>query len=148
MRSLAPRPPITSASWEPRFAIEHYVGDALRNAIELWWLSDLGVRFVPDDPIRHVARSDSWLCIGHPAKRDPFPRELWEALPEPVEQRDLPAWIAAWLRTDAKYPERPWFDGGEARGFSVFWGHYGCEEIEDHGYGALVVLPKWFEIHK
>lgn len=142
-----PRPPITSHSWEPRFAIEHYDPAALRNAVELWWLCDLGMRFVPDDPVTHVARGPNWLLVGHPRDRDPFPRDFWERLAQPVDQPDLPKWIDAWLET-ATYPDKPWFDGGEAKGFSVYWGHYDCTEVHHVAYGALVVLPKWFEIHK
>ncbi len=51
---------------------------------------------------------------------------------------------SAWLQT-ATYPEMPRLDD-EARGFCIYWSHFRCEEAA--AYGALVVLPKWIEVHK
>lgn len=54
--------------------------------------------------------------------------------------------IARWLADEAEYPEPPWFDGGEARGFSAYHVPYRGQALGP--YGFMVVAPKWFEIHK
>jgi hypothetical protein len=54
--------------------------------------------------------------------------------------------LSQWLRNVAEYPPQPWFDGGEARGFQMFDVPYKAHPQQF--YGALIVEPKWFEVHK
>jgi hypothetical protein len=137
----APHSPFASQSWEPRFVVEHYNEAALHSAIELW-ASMWHIGFATlDSTVRHVTMRPDCLLVEHPNARD----HAGEPLPEPVALRELTPWIMAWLHT-ATYPDQPWFDGGEQKGFCVFWAHYQC--AESGAYGSLVVIPKWFELHK
>lgn len=138
--SPAPRSPFSSMSWEPRFVVEHYEDEPLRHAVELWRLSNPG--WHPDALIRYVSREPTCLQIAHP---DDHGGPEWTTLDTPVVAADVPGLVRAWLKT-AAYPKEPWFDGGEARGYCVYWAYFRSEEGGD--YRSLVVLPKWFEIHK
>lgn len=50
------------------------------------------------------------------------------------------------LRFAFDYPEQPWFDGGEARGFQMY--HVPWLQEPRESYGCTLILPKWFEVHK
>lgn len=142
-----PRSPFASASWEPRFVVEHYEPAAMADAMGLWLLCAGEHRLDHAPRIRHVFRGDAVLYVAHPSS-DPghWPLE-WATLPEPLGLAALRRYALDWLK-EARYPDMPSFDGGEAAGFCVFWAHYRCEEVPSGVYGPLVVLPKWFEIHK
>ena len=142
MTKTPSRSPFASHSWEPRFVIEHYDADSVRHAVELWRLCNTW--FPPTAQIRYVAREPTRLQIAHPDASRPF-HAPWTALEQPITAADVPPLVHAWLKT-ATYPEAPWFDGGEARGYCVYWAYYGSED--EAAYRSLVVLPKWFEIHK
>lgn len=139
------RSPFAEASFEPRFVVEHYVSEAVRAAVELWWLcssAEYGAGW----------RATSWLFRGadrfqarHPRAGRPY-SEGWEELAEPMTTEQLTEAILSW-RDGATYPEQPNFDGSEAKGFTLFWAHYGYLGQRDSG-GGLIVLPKWIEIHK
>jgi hypothetical protein len=45
-----------------------------------------------------------------------------------------------------EYPDAPWFEGGEARGFRMY--HVPWQQEPKALYGYLTVEPKWVEIHK
>lgn len=139
--------PFRSESWEPRFVVEHYRNEALSLGIALW-RSSAAIEFgATTHPVRFVAQSESVLRIAYPAS-DREHHHGWKRLDTPLPLDQLDTWIVDWLKT-ATYPDTPWFDGGEARGFCMFWAHFGCEENAPfHTHGELVVLPKWFEIHK
>lgn len=143
-----PRSPFASTSFEPRFVVSHGDERALGPAIELWLLSAAVEHGAPAErAVRHVMRRDDHLCIAYPRTTSVERWRGWETLDPPVALADLPRWIAAWLRT-ANYPKQPWFDGGERKGFTVFWAHYGCEEAPHVDGGALIVMTEWLEIHK
>jgi hypothetical protein len=146
MADQAPRSPFASPSWEPRFVVEHYHPEAMAAAIRLWLLCASWLP-APDPRVSYVARQDTVLHVAHPADRHRSSSLEWSALPEPLDLAGLVPVVLDWLR-QALYPPKPWFDGGERAGFCVFWGHYGCEEVAPAVQGSLVVLPKWFEIHK
>ena len=137
------RSPFASASWEPRFVVEHYTQAALQSAVTLWSECRTGLKS-PDGLVRYATRHSDHLLVEHP---DAWHPGQLQALPEPIPIASLAGWITTWWLATAKYPEEPWFDGGEARGFCAFWAHYACQEIKGSS-GALVVLPKWFEFHK
>jgi len=134
--------PLVSPSWEPRFVVEHHDAEPLRHAVELWRLCNTW--FPPGAPIRYVAREPTRLQIAHPDSSH-LPAPPWTTLESPIVAADVPALVHAWLQT-AAYPEAPWFDGGEARGYCVYWAYFGSDDPA--AYRSLVVLPKWFEIHK
>jgi hypothetical protein len=141
----APRSPFASSSWEPRFVIEHFDNASLGHAVELWRrCSELELSFPADASIRYVAREPACLRVAHPHAHAST-RAPWTALERPIVAADVPALVRTWLET-ATYPEEPWFDGGEARGYCVYWSYFGSEDGDDGR--ALVVIPKWFEIHK
>jgi hypothetical protein len=136
------RSPYSSHSWEPRFVVEHHAAEPLRHAVELWRLCNSW--FLPSAQIHYVAREPTRLQIAHPDSSRHMSAP-WSALEQPIVAADVPALVLAWLET-ATYPEEPWFDGGEARGYCVYWAYYGSDDAA--AYRSLVVLPKWFEIHK
>jgi hypothetical protein len=140
---VAPRSPFASSSWEPRFVVEHYDDESLGHAVELWRRCSL--HFPAGAPIRYVAREPTCLQVAHPGSSFPVPRAPWEELEQPVVVADVPALVRAWLET-ATYPDAPSFDGAEAKGYCVYWAYFLSEEAGR--YRSLVVLPKWFEIHK
>lgn len=96
--------------------------------------------------IRYISRRHDILLAAHPASNS-SPQAGWEDLRQPLQPEALAEVIVAWLDT-AEYPAEPWFDGSAANGFSMFWGYYGHEGLPPGGHGALIVVPKWFEIHK
>ncbi len=139
--------PFAGPSWEPRFALDLPTSPlALTTALRLhvgcqpaaWaWREGAavfhGYRIRPD---RAVVAAVFYSFPGAP--RDAAP--LFARLPLDAAA----AALADWLEREAVYPARPWFDGGEARGFQAWHVPYG-----DPGpYGYLVVEPKWFEVHK
>jgi hypothetical protein len=155
--------PLSRKSFEPRFAIESYEYRALELGIELYVLTtgfpmtfieyDAG-NWNPDswksrmDAVRFTRYSDatSALLLG-PAGTGPGNDGLD---PIEIEGGASPEIVAAfswkWLRQVAKYPKRPWFEGDEQPGFAMFnvpWLQPPSEQ-----YGRLVIVPKWFEIHK
>ncbi|CAN5909916.1 hypothetical protein BH11MYX3_BH11MYX3_42290 [soil metagenome] len=132
--------PFASASWEPRFAIEHHLEPAIEAAVKLWCLCAKEFRFGADDLVTHWTPAVDHLLIARPGDTVGH-----QALPAPVAVRALAPRISAWLAT-AMYPELPHLDD-EAPGFCIYWSHYRCEEA-GAAYGDLVVLPKWIEIHK
>ena len=132
-----------SHSWEPRFVVEHYDFKVLQAAIELWTTYSHDGR----GDIRRVARYDNCLLIGHPGRNHGDHREPWETLVEPIAIASLALWIRTWLDT-ATYPKMPWFDGDEGAGFTIFGNYYQCVELPRGHDSALIVVPKWIEIHK
>lgn len=142
MRDVPSRSPFSSPSWEPRFVVEHHDDEPLRHAVELWRLCNTW--FPPGALIRYVAREPTRLQIAHPDSSRPWDAP-WTTLDQPIVAAEVPALVHQWLKT-ATYPEQPWFEGGEARGYCVYWAYYDSED--EAAYRPLVVLPKWFEIHK
>ena len=145
MGAPSPASPFASPSWEPRFAVEHYSEAALQSAVALWGQC-IGTNHKPgsDELVRYATRHPDHLLVEHPGSWHPG---ALDALPEPIPLASLAGWIRSWWLSTATYPAEPNFDGSEARGFCVFWAHYNCEEVKGSA-GALVVLPKWIEIHK
>lgn len=140
------RTPFASHSWEPRFAVEHHEEAALAPAIALWRLGNYSRPWDFDDGIRSVARLPTAIFIGHP-RWDSSVRPPYVTLDAPIAIDDLPRAIMTWL-ADVTYPTEPNFDGGEGRGFTVYWVYAACKEADSAAGGSLVVLPKWIEIHK
>ena len=141
-RDVAPQSPFSTSSWEPRFVVEHYDDQSLHHAVELWRsCSSPEFRFPADALIRSIKCEPTWLRLGHP--RDSS--SAWDALPAPVVAASVPSLVRDWLET-ATYPATPSFDGAAAKGYSVFGTYFGSPRGSFGG--SLVVLPKWFEIHK
>lgn len=130
-------------SWEPRFVVEHYDTKVLQAAIDLWTTYSYNGR----GDIKRVARYDNCLLIGHPGRDDDNPGEPWETLGEPIAIASLAEWIRTWLDT-ATYPKMPSFDGCEGAGFTIFGNYYRCVEVPRGHDSAVIVVPKWIEIHK
>lgn len=142
--------PFAEPSWEPRFAVDGFVNDTLLMcALELhacclrtpWLCRDEAAVFAGyrvDAQRLAVAAIDRHF--PRPLTDDPA-AILFERAPP---KRAIEA-IFAWLRDEAEYPPRPWFDGSEARGLQAFHVPYGQR---NGPYGYLVIEPKWFEIHK
>lgn len=145
-RPLAARPrsPFAAESFEPRFVVNHHAELALRAAVDLWFMSCNW--YSPSAPeLRYVQRRADHLLLawsGWGRGDAPAP---WEKLPQPLAKDAIAPWVMAWL-DGATYPEQPWFDGGERRGFSAYCVHFRSKE--SIAYGSLVVLPTWFEVHK
>lgn len=138
-----PRSPFASESWEPRFVVEHYDVGALAHAVELWRVCNFA--FGAAARIRYVAREPTWMQVAHPDAHLPLVRPPWVELEQPVVAADVAGLVQRWLDT-ATYPEQPWFDGVEAKGYCAYWAYFGSRDFGS--YRSLVVIPKWFEIHK
>jgi len=141
-RDETPQSPFSTSSWEPRFVVEHYDDESLHHAVELWrTCSTPEFRFPADALIRLIKREPTCLRLGHPQASSSH----WDSLSAPIGAASVPSLVRDWLET-ATYPARPWFDGAEAKGYSVFWTYFGS--TRGAFSGSLVVLPKWFEIPK
>ena len=141
--------PFSAPSWEPRFAIDGYrdLDGLVDLAISLHIRSSSsGWAYVEGEPVLSgYVVSEQRLALA--AMLHGFPRPLRDAHArfENVDRNTAVEQVVAWLRSDAVYPDKPWFDGGEARGAQLF--HVAWRQ--DIGpYGFLVVEPKWFEVHK
>lgn len=125
-------------SYEPRFVIEDYAIASLHHAVALWQR----MTFRPG-PVTFAASSPAMLLLTSDPYRKPW--HPWQPLT--LALADVPGYVATWLRSARCDEAMPNFDGGVELGYSAFYGYFRSEEVE-HAYGALVVTPKWFEIHK
>ncbi|MEL6177881.1 MAG: hypothetical protein AAFS10_02960 [Myxococcota bacterium] len=146
----SPRTPFATYSWEERFAIDGFDHEEALLTIALkLHLHCHGRRRVTEDALVFSGYREGGrrLAISAPLYGSPWPltQEPWEMM---FEEQTLSATVqhaVRWLGEEADYPDRPWFDGGEAMGFQVYdvpWG----QEIGPCGF--MVLEPKWFEIHK
>lgn len=136
--------PFSEPSYEPRFAFEYprNSAKALHHALTLHCLCS-----PPPAKVSFSAyhNGNDWLAILAetrsfalpPAKKVFFSEQSQDAAAEQ---------IARWLEDDAEYPDPPWFDGGEARGFQIY--HVPWRQEPQAFYGCTLILPKWFEVHK
>jgi hypothetical protein len=141
--------PFALPSWEPRFAIDGFVeSEMIEAALRLHVQSGFGgVRWpLAGAKLFHGHRlTPNRIVVA--AKIYGFPRELHdERMFEQLEIGEATQAVVDWLSHEAVYPPKPWFDGGEGRGFQAFHVPYLQAELGPYGY--LVVEPKWLEIHK
>lgn len=138
--------PFAVPSWERRFAIDWNTTDvsALVTGLHL----ALTMRSVPLNStslnIYRLHQRRSELGVAGTTNRFQIlgikPEATQLSVQEAAEN------LHAWLHLEALYPPKPWFEGGEARGFQMFDVPFRAHPREL--YGTLVVEPKWFEIHK
>ncbi len=148
-KPTSPPAPFSSPSYEPRFAIEHGGHEALSHALQLHALCNRA-RYREDAPVFFGSTLSPARVAVAARARGSFPGELrvygYEPLFAELTRAEALEAILRWLRDVAEYPERPWFDGGEGRGFRAYHVAWGQESLGPYGY--MVVEPKWFEIHK
>jgi hypothetical protein len=136
--------PFALPSWEPRFAIDsRQCGPrGISMGIELFLLNTI-------DPIQggfdihEVDKTRAVLCMHEGSFAEFFSRKAEHHVTSVKEAAQC---LSQWLRNVAEYPPQPLFDGGEARGFQMFDVPYKAHPQQF--YGALIVEPKWFEVHK
>jgi hypothetical protein len=138
--------PFCVPSWEGRFAVDwdKIEFSAIVTALNL----ALVMRSVPLNSaslnVYRLTESRSVLGVVGTANRFEFLGVEPEAARLSIQE--AAEFLHAWLDREAVYPPKPWFDGGEARGFQMFDVPYRAHPHEL--CGTLVIEPKWFEIHK
>lgn len=142
--------PFAQHSWEPRFAFDGRTTEL--DLIQLGLSCCLAM-----DPFRAQKTDRRFIAFAVSTTR------LAVAAPDfdrPDSLNDTPRFadtpigdaarsIQAWLENEAEYPQRPWFDGGESRGFQMFHVPW-CREYKAYKefFGYALIEPKWYEIHK
>lgn len=135
-------------SWERRFALDLQdvspatMATALRLHVQcshVQWAWQEGAAVFHGFRVRPDSVAVAAVMVG-------FPHALREASPwfAGVTLEAAAEALSGWLAREAVYPKRPWFDGGEGRGFQAWHVPY----LEPGLYGYMVVEPKWFEVHK
>jgi hypothetical protein len=146
--------PFAFSSWEPRFAFDggRVAVDSLELALHLHVKCNLDSLGGVDDEnvvFRGYRLTPTRIAVAAPSIDFPSRLREGELMFENVNRSAAARAISEWLRNQAEYPERPWFDGSEAQGFQAFHVPYvpgGNESLGPYGY--MVVEPKWFEVHK
>ena len=146
-----PSSPFATPSFEPRFAIDGSTPEMLEHALRLHVLCNnaTGAAYVEGKGVfRGFHSGGRRLAVA--ASLHGFPGDprgpAWEPAFRDLDRGQALDAIRSWLREAAGYPETPWFDGGEARGFRLYHVPYG--ELDLGPYGFMVVEPKWIEVHK
>ncbi len=140
-----PPTPFASPSWEPRFALDGRIDHLIAKGLELYLHCDDGLFRNETSTLRAFVAGPTRLVVSAGSGGGLFagdPGGYFDANPLPEAAR----LIAHWLTHEAVYPERPWFDGGEAKGFQMY--HVPWNQEPARFYGCLLVEPKWIEIHK
>jgi len=142
--------PFAQASWEPRFAIDAPSCELklLQLGLQCCLATDLFCHSYSDQLFIGFAISPVRFAVASPRYDVPRPLSDKPAFKE-ASLEDAALFIKGWLENDAVYPTRPWFDGGELRGFQMFHIPYsdGYEDFNP-AFGYSIVEPKWLELHK
>ncbi len=136
--------PFAWPSWEPRFAIDsRQCGPRVISiGIELFLLNSIAPIQGGFD-LHEVDKTRAVLCM-HKRSIAEFSSRKAERHVTSVDE--AAHCLSQWLQNVAEYPPQPWFDGGEDRGFQMFDVPYKAHPQQF--YGALIVEPKWFEVHQ
>jgi len=140
-------PPFAQPSHEPRFALEFPSVSPAAIALGLEAIGLMTPAALAPPLFRGYADEEGqdWLAVALGNSYHPYP------LKEPADFEDFSSeqtteHIVRWLTETAAYPEQPWFDGGEGRGFQMW--QVAWEQEPRRFYGYTLIRPKWFEIHK
>jgi hypothetical protein len=138
--------PFAVPSWEPRFAVDGQScdPDLVAGVLELSVLLRAGEGDRTAYDVYEVG--ESRLALARTGQSGFFALRGWAQLHGGLSTAAAAKVVCQWLKERAVYPPKPWFDGGEARGFQMFDVPWRAHP-EPH-YGMIIVEPKWFERHK
>lgn len=146
------RTPFAEHSWEPRFAIDAWLNQG--EAIELGLRCCLTAypfyccNFPSDPRYFGFLIFPTRFAVAPVGTREPSLYQVPSCF-ENFSLEEAVNFIVNWLSNDAEYPEMPWFDGGERKGFQMYHVPYmGKDEELNLFRGFTLIEPKWFEVHK
>ena len=142
--------PFAQHSWEPRFAFDGRSRDIdlIQTGLSCALVMDPFHAHKTDRRFIAYSVSSTRLAIKASNYHSQHPlSETTQFADASIE--DAARAISTWLESKTVYPDRPWFDGGESRGFQMFHVPYCSQYSAYKGYfGYTLVEPKWFEVHK
>lgn len=139
--------PFAVPSWEPRFALDSMSPDSTTISEGLGLFLRLRQwRVTGEERFVVHATSASRLVLFQKGGFAGARASQGRLVLAEASVADAATAASRWLIDEAEYPPEPWFDGSESRGFQMFDVPYKAHPREF--YGAVIVEPKWFEVHK